>query len=316
MKLYVANAPEQAALIQEAIVDTTAQYAPGGITIELYPAEAGFSLESDGRIAKIGYSDTTSLLRAVGCLIAEGETPCSIRQSPRFNKLGNMVDCSRNAVITVEAFQKLVRMSALMGHNAFMLYTEDTYEIKSEPYFGWGRGRYSEEELQQMDAYAKRFGIELIPCIQTLAHLKTMLNLPAMGKYRDIGDILNVASEDTYVLIDKMLEAMHRNLSSRCINIGMDEAHMLGRGNYLKTQPYTERSEIMRRHLARVVELCRKWGYEPLMWDDMFFRVNSPTNQYKGSFVDEQTAASLPGDLNMIYWDYSHPTKEPYQQML
>ena len=228
-----------------------------------------------------------------------------------------MVDCSRNAVITLDTFKKLVRMCALMGHNCMMLYTEDTYEIESEPYFGHMRGRYSKAELREMDDYADKFGIELIPCIQTLAHLDAIFYWPAMSKYRDITNILNVASEDTYTFIDKMLEAMHSSLRSRRINIGMDEAHLLGRGRYLDMKGYHERADIMRDHLKRVVELCRKWGYEPLMWDDMFFRVNSKGgNDYYGSFVTEEQAAEMPPEINLVYWDYCWPTKDTYVKML
>lgn len=53
-----------------------------------------------------------------------------------------------------------------------MLYTEDTYEVNDEPYFGYVRGRYTKEEMKELDAFAGSLGISLIPCIQTLAHLK------------------------------------------------------------------------------------------------------------------------------------------------
>ena len=35
-----------------------------------------------------------------------------------------------------------------------MLYTEDTYEVDNEPYFGYMRGRYSADELRELDDYA------------------------------------------------------------------------------------------------------------------------------------------------------------------
>ena len=86
-------------------------------------------------------------------------------------RLGVMLDCSRGAVYTVEALKKYIDVLAKMGYNSLQLYTEDTYEIKEEPYFGYMRGRYSADELRQLDSYAASKGIELIPCIQTLAHL-------------------------------------------------------------------------------------------------------------------------------------------------
>lgn len=35
---------------------------------------------------------------------------------------------------------------------------EATYEIRGEPYFGHLRGRYSKDELKQINAHAKRIG--------------------------------------------------------------------------------------------------------------------------------------------------------------
>ena len=35
-----------------------------------------------------------------------------------------------------------------------MLYTEDTYEVDGQPYFGYMRGRYSKEEMKEIDDFA------------------------------------------------------------------------------------------------------------------------------------------------------------------
>ena len=113
------------------------------------------------------------------------------------------------------------------------LYTEDTYEIKENPYFGYMRGRYTGEQLKSMDQYASRFGIELIPCIQTLAHLGAALKWEAFSDIVDCNDILLIDEEKTYDLIDAMFRTMSGNISSRKINIGMDEALWLGPANIL-----------------------------------------------------------------------------------
>ena len=92
------------------------------------------------------------------------------RETVNFQRNGFMLDCSRNAVFTVSKVKSIIRTLAKLGMNVLMLYTEDTYEVPGRPYFGAYRGRYTKAELKEMDAYAKLFGIELVPCIQTLAH--------------------------------------------------------------------------------------------------------------------------------------------------
>ena len=57
--------------------------------------------------------------------------------------LGVMVDCSRNAVLTVSAAKRLIDALHNMGYYMLMLYTEDTYEVDNQPKFGYLRGRFT-----------------------------------------------------------------------------------------------------------------------------------------------------------------------------
>ena len=100
-----------------------------------------------------------------------------------FNRLGVMLDCSRMAVMNLPTLKKWIDIMADLGYNTLMLYTEDTYEVDNQPYFGYLRGRYSKEELREIDSYAFEKGIELIPAIQTLAHLN---NIFRWRPYRQI----------------------------------------------------------------------------------------------------------------------------------
>ena len=90
----------------------------------------------------------------------------------KFERLGYMVDCSRGAVPKIETLKKFVDYLSEFGYTYLELYIEDVYEIEGEPYFGYMRGRYTAVEIAELDVYAKQKGIELIPCIQTLAHLE------------------------------------------------------------------------------------------------------------------------------------------------
>jgi len=119
-----------------------------------------------------------------------------------------MLDCSRNAVLKVSAVKKYVRLLACMGYDTLMLYTEDTYEIESEPYFGYLRGRYTKAELREIDSYARIFGIELVPCIQTLAHVNAVTRWERFKPIIDCNDILLIGDNKTYELIDKMFKTL------------------------------------------------------------------------------------------------------------
>ena len=62
-----------------------------------------------------------------------------------FDRLGIMLDCSRNGVLTVASVKRYMDILSKLGYNCLMLYTEDTYEVDNQPFFGYLRGRYSQE---------------------------------------------------------------------------------------------------------------------------------------------------------------------------
>ncbi len=231
------------------------------------------------------------------------------------NNLGIMVDCSRDAVYTVDTMKKYIDLMAKMGYNILQLYTEDTYSI-DEPYFGYLRGKYSEAELLEIDDYAHERGIEVIPCIQTLAHLAGFLRWKP--EITDTGYIMLAGEEKTYELIDKMFAACAKCFRSRRVNIGMDEADSLGLGQYLWKNGYTKQSEIMLKHLKRVLEIAKKYGFTPMMWSDMFFRIAN------GSYYVEEGNEELPREVldivprevELAYWDYWTTEQETYDRQL
>ena len=97
----------------------------------------------------------------------------------------------------------------------------------------------------------------------------------------------------------------------------MDEAHMLGRGKHLDIYGYETVDVIMKRHLARVCEIAEKYGYEPMMWSDMFFR---PWNNGKYTIpkteVPKEYIDALPESVIPVYWDYYRETEKEYSDMM
>ena len=229
---------------------------------------------------------------------------------------GVMLDMSRNAVMKPETVKKFVDYISSFGYNMLQLYTEDTYEVKNEPYFGYLRGSYKKEEIQEIDAYCKEKGVELIPCIQTLAHLNTIFKWFEYRSINDYADILLIDEPRTYQLIDNMFATLSENFSSRKVHIGMDEAHMVGLGKYMDKHGICNRHDLLKKHLAKVVEIAKKYGFEPMMWSDMFFRMSNQ-GQYYGRKVNlpQEVIEGVP-DVSLVYWDYCHTHKADYRAMI
>ncbi len=234
-----------------------------------------------------------------------------------YENFGVMLDCSRNGVMKPAVVKKMIDYISAMGYNTLELYTEDTFKIPSEKYFGYLRGGYSAEEIKEIDGYAKDKGIELIPCFQVLAHFDALVKLPAYKDIVDTDNILLVDEPKTYELIEKIFQFMADNFTSRKANVGMDEAHMLGLGKFLDRFGFQKRFDILLRHLNKVSDIARKYGFTIGMWSDMFFRLLN-NGDYYGENVDlsGEIIDKIPDNVQLIYWDYYHTEYEVYDKML
>lgn len=254
-------------------------------------------------------------------LIGRALTSCDVTKEqlkPRFDKLGAMIDVSRNSVYNIKTMKKFIAQLAFMGYTECFLYMEDTYELPGYEYFGYRRGRYSVDEQIELDNYAYNLGIELIPCIQTLAHLKTAIRWQYMQPMKDTIDNLMVGESSTNKLVEDMIAHFSRTFKSRRIHLGMDEAVGLGTGRYRLYKGYKDHKEIIKEHLSTVCKLCDKYGLKPMIWDDMLFRDDTPLMNYYGDSapITKEKAKDLPNNLTYVYWDYYHNTKEEYDRQI
>jgi len=281
--------------------------------------ERGFQvLWRDGG-AEVRYAAPSDAFRAVGRLLGEADADGEdFAETRRFDMLGVMADVSRNGVLRPDAVKALLRRCALMGINTFMLYTEDTYEVPGEPFFGYMRGPYTQDELKDLDEYAAALGIEMMPCIQTLGHLEQILQWPAYSDYRDVPGVVLAEEERTYALLEKMIDAATAPFRSKRIHLGMDEAHGVGTGRYRRRHGEKSSFDVLNSHLARVLEICRERALEPMIWSDMYFRLGSEKNEYYDleAKVPQDVIDGIPKDVALVYWDYYHCEPAFYEQMI
>ncbi len=292
-----------------------------GTPVRVQQGGSGLSISAANGGYAITYAIPSDFFRALALLcgmLREGKPVSNLSEERQFDSCGVMIDCSRNAVLRVETAKDLLRKMACMGLNTAMLYTEDTYEIDGYPYFGYLRGAYTKEELRELDRYALALGIELIPCIQTLGHLEMALHWPAMAEMRDTGRTLLADEEKTYQLIEAMFRTLRECFTTKKLHIGMDEAPDIGTGEHLRRFGYEDQHTILNRHLERVVSIAATYGFEPMMWSDLFFRLGSKTHTYYDLEADVPADLSqkIPQNLSMVYWDYYHENDAMYRTMI
>lgn len=284
-----------------------------GIDVTCVPGDE-LAVESDGKSVTLTWAAPIQFYRAVS-LIPLPLTACSIREKACFQSSGIMFDCSRNAVLKPQALRFFFRKMALMGLNLGMMYTEDTYEVPGQPFFGYKRGRYTYDELKALDDYASLFGIELCPCIQTLGHLKRILHWPAYHHLRDNDEVLLADLDETYELLDQMIHAATAPYRSKRIHLGMDEAYGVGLGAHLARYGYEDPHSVIGRHLSRVLGICDKYGLHAMMWSDMYFHLDG-RNYHSPGLPSEKAKAAVDPRITLMYWDYYQPKEEAYADAL
>lgn len=274
---------------------------------------SSFAVKKNENKVRIDVTEKVELFRGLSFLKGN-DLVIQVEQRACFETLGFMIDVSRNAVLTLEALKNLIQTMSYMGFNMAMMYTEDVYELKEYPSFGYMRGRYSQEELKELDEYAEVRGIELIPCIQTLGHLENALKWPDMIKYRDTPGVLMVGDESVYEFIEQMIQFAADTYRSKRIHLGMDEAMDLGLGNYLRKNGYQNGFHIIETHLKKVEHITEKYGLKPMIWSDMYFRLGSPENLYydENCSIPSSVINNASKNISLVYWDYYHKTEQFY----
>ena len=110
----------------------------------------------------------------------------------------------------------------------------------------YGAEAYSLQELKRTDDFAAGLGLELVPCIQTLAHRWTALAGITATAHAGYAGYSDGGQRETEELLDAVLGHLSRTFRSRRIHVGMDEAAELGAGRYRQKYGYASHRELMK----------------------------------------------------------------------
>lgn len=283
----------------------------------LVPA-SGVYAAFDGKTAKIGGNEKADIYRAIMLLATEikkGNNEFEINQKRNFETLGMSLDLSRNGVMTVERVREVIDILAFLGFNLVMLYMEDVFELPGYPHFGYRRGRYTREELKEIDDYAYSMGVEAVPSIETLGHLEQYLRYGEASGFAETPFVLECENEKAIQFVEAMIKTMRECFRSKRININCDEAAGVGIKKILREKKYTAPWVTVTGHLETCVEICRKYDFEPIA-DGDFFYGHIGKGYYDFEFeATEEDIKNIP-DQSILYWDYYHTAYEDYETLL
>lgn len=228
-------------------------------------------------------------------------TSCRIVDYPLYPARGVMLDVSRGKMPTLETLKELVSLLVDYKINILQLYIEHVYHFPSNPRIGECTGRLDGEQIRELDRFCQDCGIELQPNLQTFSHFHGTLRLPEYYKLAENDGLWTLApgQEESYHLLQSMLEDFLPAFSSRTFNMNMDEAYDIGTGvSRTRCEEYG-RGRVYRDHILRVYEQAKSLGIQNVqLWGEM-------VNKYP------ELLDGLPDDLTFIDWHYNPDTEYP-----
>ena len=70
-------------------------------------------------------------------------------------------------------------------------------------------------------------------------------------------------------------------------------------------------------HLKRIGEIGQKYGFNFLMWSDMFFKLATNSLTYdSNAVISDEVKSQIPDNVQLVYWDYYTESKAEYDKIL
>ncbi len=217
----------------------------------------------------------------------------TISDFPRQKIRGITDDISRGQVSTLENFKKIVRFCSRYKMNVYSPYIEDVFQFKKHPEIGRNRGALTPAECKELDAYAKRYFVEIIPIFETLGHWENILIQPEYEKFAEFpgAQTVNVSDEKVYAMLDEMIGEIADCFSSPYFNIAADESWDVGLGVNKERVKKSDLATVHAEHYKRIFDVVKKHGKKVMMYGDII--LDHPDILKK-----------IPQDVTMVDWHY------------
>lgn len=210
-------------------------------------------------------------------------------------------DISRGQVSNLENFKKIIRVLASYKINVYMPYIEDMFTFDKHPLIGKGRGALTKEEVAELDEYARRYYVEVIPIYESLGHQEHMLSIPEYNVYAEVADTpwsLSPAKEETYELLNELYSEICPAFSSPYFHIGCDESWDIGKGASKELVENMGVAGVHAQHYKKVHALATRYGKKVLMYGDICLE--------HPEIIEE-----LPRDITIVDWHYEAAKQYP-----
>lgn len=220
-----------------------------------------------------------------------------------FERRGYMLDISRDKVPTMEDLFHLIDQLATWRINELQLYTEHTFAYKNHPKVWENASPLTAQEIQQLDAYSLKKGIDLVPNQNSFGHMENWLK---HDEYLDLAECetncktiwgnrkrtaLAPTNPKSLELMQELYEELLPNFSSKYANIGGDETVELGLGKSKALSDKIGKGQVYLDFLKQLNAEIIKNGKQTQFWGDII--LNHP-----------ELIKDVPKNMIALVWGY------------
>lgn len=195
---------------------------------------------------------------------------------------------------------ELLSLIAAARYNALLVEWEDMFPWTVDERFRCPNA-YTRSDVQRFHERAAELGIEVIPLVQSLGHLETVLSVPGYERLRETPnrrDVLHPLAEGAAALIRRMVDDVLEQMPARprYFHLGGDEAWSFGQ--HPASAAYIQqhgKSGLFMHHMRPLLEHLREQHVRPLLWHDMLI-------EWDGASLRE-----LAAQADVVAWGYGPP---------
>jgi hypothetical protein len=229
-----------------------------------------------------------------------------IEDWPSLAYRGVMFDLSHGPLPTEDEIKRQIDFLARWKGNQYYFYSELSIELKGYPLINPG-GRYTQEQVQRIIAYARERHVDVVPCLEFFGHLHDLFRIERYANLAALphGGDLNPRDPEMQRMVAGWVDQMATLFPSPWFHIGLDEPWELERAGAATAG--VDPGALFLEHLNRMFSLVRKHGKRVLFWADVT----------TGATVFEkypQLAKSLPEGALPVPWEYRDD--KDYSRML
>jgi hypothetical protein len=208
---------------------------------------------------------------------AHAEIPAlSIRDWTTLRHRGLSMDLARGEVYTPEAVKAHIRRMAHFKLNMLVIYLEDAFVFPSHPDIGRDRDRLTAEEARDIDAFAKKHHVMVIPLLDSPGHMERFLADPNYAHLAEGNEtsqmraVVDVTNPATYSLLRDLYSDLCDAFSAPYHVMCGDEALGLGKGRAKAEAEAFGTHNLHIRHIKKIRAILAERGKRMIIATDPF----------------------------------------------